>query len=104
MTSADAIIQAESDKIEAEIQWAVEMGGLPTEAEVAEGIATSAAGNDLPFDITLEQIGAVATLTSDVEIGLETLTKLHERAGSQIFSLSAIRAEQQSSKRGGADA
>jgi hypothetical protein len=116
MTTTDTIIRNKIESNDAKIQRAVEMGGLPTEAEVVEfykvladvedhlerltwrieGITSTDVGDDLPFDISLEQIGAVATLTSDVEIGLGTLTELHERARSRIFSLSAIRAEQQS--------
>jgi hypothetical protein len=119
MTSTDEIIRRELESDDKEIRRAIESGGLPTEAEVVtlyrdltgvleqlerltwrvEGIARSDVGKDLPFDVSLEQIGAVAMLTDDVEREIETLTSLNGRARNAMSSLTAIRAEQQFRKR-----
>jgi hypothetical protein len=118
MSSTDAIIQREIDREEAAVQRAIERGGLPTEAEALacaealrnvleelhglngriEGIAASDMGQDLPFDVSLEQLGVIAMLTSDVEGEIRTLTRENERTTSRISNLSAIRAEQQFSR------
>jgi hypothetical protein len=115
MSNTDTLIQREIDREAEAIQRALASGGLPTEAEVAEfyralgdaaeqlesltwrieGIAASDMGDGLPFDVSLEQIGIVATLVSDAEGEIRTLTSMTERARSRISQLSAIRAEQQ---------
>jgi hypothetical protein len=119
MTSADSIIRREIESDEAKIRRAVERGGLPTEAEVGavydaltdageqlealawriEGIALSDVGEDVP-EVTLEQLGVLATLASDTGDAITTLTGMHQRIAARTSSLLAIRAEQQSSKRG----
>jgi hypothetical protein len=115
MSSTDALIQRKIDNEEKRVRRAIEDGGLPTEAEAKavwsaltdvgeqlhaltgriEGIAASDMGDDLPFEVSLEQIGAVAMLTHDVAAEVGTLLSLNERAESRISQLLAIRAEQQ---------
>jgi hypothetical protein len=114
MSTTDELIHREIERDEAMVRRAIEQGGLPTETEVKEvysnmmdaevllksltgrieGIAISA-GDDLPFDVSLEQLGVVAMLTSEVEGEIRVLTRLNERAKSLISQLIAIRSEQQ---------
>jgi hypothetical protein len=121
--SMDTIIQAEIDKVEASIQRAIERGGLPAEAEATavyralantvedleaivwriEGISGSDTGEDIP-EVSLDQLGVIGLLTTDVEGQLDTLQGLIERAKARMPSLSAIRAEQQHSVKRGDDA
>jgi hypothetical protein len=119
MPRTDTIIQAEIDKNAALIQRALERGGLPTEAEAVEahrsladvlerleaitgrieGVARSDMGEDLPFEVSLEQIGVVGMLAADVEREITTLTRLAEQIRGRVSELSAIRAEQQFRRR-----
>jgi hypothetical protein len=117
MTTTEAIIRREIEADDERIRLALERGGLPTEAEAeklhhdltglieeleaitwrVEGITLSDGGGDIP-EVTLEQIGVVGILASNVEGELETLTRLNERIRSRMSSLSAIRAQQQFDK------
>jgi hypothetical protein len=114
MSYTDAIIRREIESDDERIRRALERGGLPTEAEAeklhrdlmglleeleaitwrVEGIALSDGGGDIP-EVTLEQIGVVAMLISDLKGEIGTLASLHERIGSRVSSLFGIRAQQQ---------
>jgi hypothetical protein len=118
MTTTDALIQRKIENEEKQVRRAVEAGGMPTEAEAKavwsaltdvgeqlhdltgriEGIAASDMGDDLPFEVSLEQIGVVAMLTHDVAGEVGTLMSLNERAKSRVAQLLAIRAEQQAKR------
>src|SRR5712692_9107356 len=93
---------------EAAIRRAIERGGLPTEAESeaifrqlsnvtsgdlesvmlrVEGIAKSSEGDDLPFTVSLEQLGVVAVLADDVERSAAELHEISARIRTAIHAL-----------------
>jgi hypothetical protein len=115
MSTTDELIRREVDRDAATIRRAVERGGLPTEAEAkevygdlldvlerlegltsrVEGIATSDTGADVPFEVSLEHLGVIGMLTSDVEGEIEALASEVRRMRKAMSSLIAIRLEQQ---------
>src|SRR5947208_2003560 len=103
-TKIARLIEEEEDAV----QRAIARGGLPTEAEGeaimrdlsnaisgelesvmlrVEGIAKSSEGDDLPFTVSLEQIGVVAVLVDDVE---RYAAELHECAARMQKTVGAL--------------
>jgi hypothetical protein len=103
-TKLARLVEEEEDAV----QRAIERGGLPTEAEGeaimrdlsnaisgelesvmlrVEGIAKSSEGDDLPFTVSLEQIGVVAVLADDVE---RYAAELHECAARMLKTVGAL--------------
>src|SRR5437016_6259408 len=118
MPSTDELVRAETDREEEmEIRLAIEEGGLPTEAEVDKlreelvdvlerfsGIVwrvdkiAAHDGEDVPFEVSLEQFGAVAKLATTVELEAQSLLRSNGRLRSAMSGLIVIRAEQQFQK------
>jgi hypothetical protein len=110
-TRIDRLIEEEEDAV----RRAIERGGLPTEAEGeaifhqlsnvtsgdleavmlrVEGIAKSSEGDDLPFTVSLEQIGVLAVLADDVERSAAELHESSARLQKTVGALAAARQEQ----------
>jgi hypothetical protein len=105
------LIEEEEDAV----QRALDRGGLPTEAEGeaifhqlsnvtsgdleavmgrVEGIAKSSEGDDLPFTVSLEQIGVLAVLADDAERSAAELGEISARMRTAIHALASTRQEQ----------
>jgi hypothetical protein len=97
------------------VRRALDRGGLPTEAEGeaifrqlsnvtsgdleaamlrVEGIAKSSEGDDLPFTVSLEQIGVLAVLADDIERAAAELRESAARVRTAIRALATTRQEQ----------
>lgn len=108
-----AYIEAERER-KAGIQSAIERGGMPAESEedelysllqrsfdVLEGlayrvekIAESADGHDLPFEISLADLGVLGVVLDDVDGQVEKLRHEQTRIRKAFSSLESIRLEQ----------
>src|SRR4051794_40764405 len=97
-----------------QVKRALERGGLPKEAEVemlsksltrahdelevltwrVEGVAESDVGDDLPSTISLEELGALMVLMTDLDRRFEEMSELKRRIEQSLFALTAIRGEQ----------
>jgi hypothetical protein len=112
MTSTTETIAKMAEEQEDRARLAVERGGLPTEEEGASVFAALQAGrgkletlavrvewlaavDELPFAVSLEQLGILAVMLSDVDAITDDLRKDAERIRNAISSLAAIRAEQE---------
>jgi len=118
MTS-DERIAVEIAKQENDFAYAIKNGGLPTEAETegvekilsrahdeieslvwrTEGIANGT-GTDVPFPVTLEHVGLLTILASDIEMRADDLRHFAERIQKTLIWIDSIRTEQRRSSDG----
>jgi hypothetical protein len=112
MTS-DQRIAVEIAKEQNDLELAIKNGGLPSEAEAEgvekalsrahddiesltwriEGIANGS-GADVPFPVTLEHVGLLTILASDIESRADDLRHFAERIRKTLIWIDTIRVEQ----------
>jgi hypothetical protein len=112
-TTTEVLIHEMGVSEEELVRKAVERGGLPTEAEEAalvralndaqaelESITTrvewiaQADASAIPFDVSLEHLGVLAVLVSDVENRIDDFARDAKLIRGWLGSLAAIREEQ----------
>lgn len=111
---AREIIEAAAEQQRRAVERAIEMGGLPTEAEADEvwtllsaafdkierieirlrGICESDDGSDLPFTIGMGEIGTVAVIADTIENRMDDFRRMHSTISAKRWELDTLRHEQ----------